>query len=216
MLRHLHLLPPGQTTCSSLSDQQQTCRKTQVGDLFWFALMYPPSSTPTHPYCSTVEFLTFDFQIVWTSWFSSKPWPSIAASLQQSFLGTENTAVCFFHGFPLLWRKVFRLARKGRLSWLSVPPSLLLFCFGSLQWIVRRKSHYLPLTKKLFHNIQSSERVSLCLCLQLRLKYVALHNLTRWQFASLYFFYFHCRILCTLCYKELGIEITNSERDTVK
>lgn len=148
--------------------------------------------------------------MVWTSQFPSKSWPSIATSPAELFGNWEQCSV-FFHGFPLLWRKAFRLARKGRSSWLSIPPSLLLSCFGSLQWIVRRKSHYLLLTKKLFHNTESFERVSLCLCLQSRMKYVALHNLTRWQFASMYFFYFHCWILCTLCYKELGIEISVRE-----
>lgn len=162
----------------------------------------------------------------WTSghWFwnaSDQPVPVPVMAFHchlssKAFWELGTLCSMFFYGFPLLWRKPFRLARISRSSWLSVPPSWLLSCFGSLQWIVRRKSHYLLLTKKLFHNVESFERVSLRLCLQSRLKYVALHNLTRWQFASMYFFYFHCWILCTLCYEELGIEIANSERDTVK
>lgn len=58
MLRRLHLLPPGQTTCYSLADLQWTCRKTQVRGVFgWIC---PPVSTSFFPYvsdCSTVEFL---------------------------------------------------------------------------------------------------------------------------------------------------------------
>jgi len=200
-----------------LFDRQWTCRRTQVRDSFCFICppcIYLPSVL-THPDCSTVEFLAVDSRVIWTSQFPSKSRPSIDASPAELFGNWECWSI-FFHGFPLLWRKPFRLARKGRSSWLSVPPSLPLSCFGSLQWIVRRKSHYLLLTEELFHNTESFERVSLCSCLQSRLKYVTLRNLTRWQFASIYFFYFHCRILCTLCYEELGIEITNSEGDTVK
>lgn len=127
----------------------------------------------------------------------------------RAFLEIRNTAECSSTAFlcfgdrPSSWP-----AKTDHQSW---PFHQACCCPGSLQCIMRRKSHYLLLTKKLFHNTESFERVSLYLCLQSRLKYVALHNLTRWQFASMYFFYFHCWILCTLCSEELGIEITVRE-----
>lgn len=207
-------LPPGQTTCSSLSDRQGTCREIQVRDLL--CLICPPVSTVFSPHMSISQ-----HSWIFGHGFSDsldQPIPNQILTFYcdlscWAFLEIRITAECsstaflFFGDRPSSWP-----AKTDRHSW----PFHQACCPGSLQCIVRRKSHYLLLTKKLFHNTESFERVSLYLCLQSRLKYVALHNLTRWQFASMYFFYFHCWILCTLCSEELGTEITNSERVTVK
>lgn len=100
MLRHLHLLPPGQTTCSSLSDRQRTCRKAQVRDLL--CLTFPHVSTsfsPICPYCRTAELLAIDSEMLRTSQFPSQSWPSIATSPAKLFGNWEHYAVCFSTAF---------------------------------------------------------------------------------------------------------------------
>lgn len=216
MLRHLLFCLLSRPPAPLFLIDSELAEKIRSETYFvWFALLYLLPSSPTCPYCSTVKFLATESQIVWTSQFPSKSCPSNAASPAELF-GNWKHCSMFSHGFPLLWRKAFGLVGKVDHRGCPFHRAYCSSCFGSLQLIGRRKSYYPLLTKKLFHNMESFERVSLCSCLQSRLKYVALHNLTRWQFASMYFFYFHCWILCTLCYEELGIEITNSERDTVK
>lgn len=209
MLRHLHLCLLGRPPAPLCLIDRELAEKFRLETYFvWFAVLYLLSSHPTcppHIPCSTVEFLAMDSQIVWSSQFPTKLWPSIDTSPAKLFWEIRNTAECSptaflcFGDWPSSWP-----AKTDHQSW---PFHQACCCPGSLQCIMRRKFHYFLLSKKLFHNTESFERVSLYLCLQSRLKYVALHNLTRWQFASMYFFYFHYWILCTLCSEELGIEI---------
>lgn len=209
MLRHLHLCLLGRPPAPLCLIDRELAEKFRLETYsVWLALLYLLSSHPTYPYCSTFEFVAMSNsleqpipnQIVTFYWhLSSRAFLEIRITAEYS-----STAFLYFGDRPSSWP-----AKTDHQSWPFHQASC---CPGSLQCIMRRKSHYLLLTKKLFHNTESFERVSLYLCLQSRLKYVALHNLTRWQFASMYFFYFHCWILCTLCSEELGIEITVRER----
>lgn len=131
MLRHLHLLPPGQTTCSSLSDRQWTCRKNQVRDLF--CLICPPVSTAFFPHMSILQ-----HSLIFGHWISNSLDQPIPIQVMPFHCRLSSRAFWELETlqYVLPWlssalKKGLRVGRKGRSSWLSVPPSLL---FGLL-WI---------------------------------------------------------------------------------